>query len=68
MTETVFISETDQYLFAQGTHYDIYKKLGAHLSVEDVLFKFVESGEMGGKVCGRWEKVCIFCRMGTKCG
>ncbi|MCI8946664.1 MAG: 1,4-alpha-glucan branching protein GlgB [Lachnospiraceae bacterium] len=35
MTETVFISETDQYLFAQGTHYDIYKKLGAHLSVED---------------------------------
>lgn len=30
----VFISEADQYLFAQGTHYDIYKKLGAHLSVE----------------------------------
>ena len=27
---TVFISEADQYLFAQGTHYDIYKKLGAH--------------------------------------
>ena len=22
----VFISEADQYLFAQGTHYDIYKK------------------------------------------
>ena len=33
--ETVFISETDQYLFAKGTHYDIYKKLGAHLSVEN---------------------------------
>ena len=31
----VFISEADQYLFAQGTHYDIYKKLGAHPSVED---------------------------------
>lgn len=31
----VFISETDQYLFAEGTHYDIYKKLGAHLSEED---------------------------------
>lgn len=31
----VFISEADQYLFAQGTHYDIYKKLGAHLSVEN---------------------------------
>ena len=35
-TETeVFISEADQYLFAQGTHYDIYKKLGAHPSVQD---------------------------------
>ncbi len=33
--ETVFISEADQYVFAQGTHYDIYKKLGAHLSVEN---------------------------------
>lgn len=33
--EKVFISEADQYLFAQGTHYDIYKKLGAHLSQED---------------------------------
>ena len=31
----VFISEADQYLFAQGTHYDIYKKLGAHPSEED---------------------------------
>ena len=38
MAETdamVFISDVDQYLFAQGTHYDIYKKLGAHLSCED---------------------------------
>ena len=33
--KTVFISETDQYLFGEGTHYDIYKKLGAHLSEED---------------------------------
>ena len=24
--EKVFISEADEYLFAQGTHYDIYKK------------------------------------------
>ncbi len=31
----VFISEADQYLFSQGTHYDIYKKLGAHVSCED---------------------------------
>jgi 1,4-alpha-glucan branching enzyme len=33
--EKVFISEADQYLFGQGTHYDIYKKLGAHLSEEN---------------------------------
>ena len=33
--EKVFISEADQYLFGQGTHYDIYKKLGAHISVEN---------------------------------
>lgn len=25
------IGELDQYLFGQGTHYEIYKKLGAHL-------------------------------------
>lgn len=25
------ISKDDQFLFAQGTHYEIYKKLGAHL-------------------------------------
>ena len=31
----VFISQDDQYLFAQGTHYDIYEKLGAHPSCED---------------------------------
>ncbi len=33
--ERVFISDADCYLFGQGTHYDIYKKLGAHPSVED---------------------------------
>ncbi len=33
--EQVFISEADQYLFSQGTHYDIYKKLGAHRSQEN---------------------------------
>ena len=27
---SICISELDQYLFGQGTHYDIYKKLGAH--------------------------------------
>ena len=33
--QNVFISEDDQYLYAQGTHYDIYKKLGAHPSNEN---------------------------------
>ena len=31
----VFVSETDAYLFGNGTHYDIYRKLGAHPSEED---------------------------------
>ncbi|MBQ9614530.1 MAG: 1,4-alpha-glucan branching protein GlgB [Lachnospiraceae bacterium] len=33
--ETVFVSKDDCYLFGQGTHYDIYKKLGAHKSFEN---------------------------------
>ena len=35
MNKEVFISEADQYLFGQGTHYEIYKKLGAHPSVKN---------------------------------
>ncbi len=34
-SEKVFISKDDCYLFGEGTHYDIYRKLGAHPSVED---------------------------------
>ena len=34
MAEKVFISEADEYLFGQGTHYEIYEKLGAHPSTE----------------------------------
>ena len=29
------VTEWDQYLFGQGTHYEIYKKLGAHLTEKD---------------------------------
>lgn len=29
------IGELDHYLFGQGTHYEIYKKLGAHVGVKD---------------------------------
>ncbi len=32
---TCRISEWDQYLFGQGNHYEIYKKLGAHLTKKD---------------------------------
>ena len=34
-TATNFITELDQYLFGQGTHYDIFKKLGAHMMEVD---------------------------------
>ena len=30
MPDTRFITEFDQYLFGQGTHYDLYNKLGPH--------------------------------------
>ena len=30
-----FITEFDQYLFGQGVHYEIYKKMGAHLTEKD---------------------------------
>ena len=29
------VTDWDQYLFGQGTHYEIYKKLGAHLTEKD---------------------------------
>ena len=34
MSKNYEISELDQYLFGQGNHYEIYKKLGSHI-VED---------------------------------
>ncbi len=33
--EHVFISKDDCYYFGQSTHYEIYKKLGAHPSIQD---------------------------------
>ena len=33
--KTVYISEADQYVFGQGSHYEIYKKLGSHVCVKD---------------------------------
>ena len=33
--EIRYITELDRYLFGQGTHYDIYKKMGAHKMEKD---------------------------------
>ena len=35
MEEKMEFTELDQYLFGQGTHYDIYKKMGAHPTTQD---------------------------------
>lgn len=35
MKEKMEFGELDQYLFGQATHYDIYKKLGAHPVTQD---------------------------------
>ncbi|MCM1537323.1 MAG: 1,4-alpha-glucan branching protein GlgB [bacterium] len=32
---SVFISDADMFVFGKGTHYDIYKKLGAHPCIKD---------------------------------
>ena len=33
--QSPFITEFDQYLFGQGVHYEIYKKMGAHVAEKD---------------------------------
>lgn len=33
--DKVFITEGDRYLFGEGTHYEIYEKMGAHKAVLD---------------------------------
>ena len=35
MSSAPFIGEIDRYLFGLGTHYEIYKKLGAHITTID---------------------------------
>lgn len=30
-----FLTESDRYVFGQGNHYEIYNKLGAHLTTVD---------------------------------
>ena len=35
MGEKLQFTELDQYLFGQGTHYDIYRKFGAHPTTQN---------------------------------
>ena len=35
MAKKMHFTEMDQYLFGQGTHYEIYKKLGAHATTQN---------------------------------
>lgn len=35
MENPLFITKADEYVFAQGNHYEIYEKLGAHKTVVD---------------------------------
>ncbi len=34
-TMSCFVTDFDQYLFGQGNHYDIFRKLGAHVTEKD---------------------------------
>ena len=34
-TTGIFMTEVDTYLFGQGTHYEIYNKMGAHKAVKN---------------------------------
>ena len=34
-TTEIFLTEVDTYLFGQGTHYEIYNKMGAHKAVKN---------------------------------
>ena len=45
MGEKLQFTELDQYLFGQGTHYDIYRKLGAH-PVKQGKKEGIEIGEL----------------------
>jgi 1,4-alpha-glucan branching enzyme len=70
----VFLSEADRYLFSQGTHYEIYRKLGAHLSWEDgqhgVFFGVWAPGARAVHVIGSFqdwqEDACPMERLGSE--
>ena len=53
------ITEGDRYLFGEGTHYEIYKKLGAHM-VDD-------EGQEDGRSSrhSEWKERHVLCSLGT---
>ena len=60
MGEKLQFTELDQYLFGQGTHYDIYRKLGAHPvkdgDEEDVYFAVWAPNAQGVSVIGEFNE------------
>ena len=54
MPDTRFITEFDQYLFGQGTHYDLYNKLGAHPMTVDERFPLLVILMNGMRMRHRW--------------
>ncbi len=53
------IGELDQYLFGQGTHYEIYKKMGAHEVTKDgVKGVYFERKNCSRTRLGNWTSIC----------
>ena len=55
MGEKLQFTELDQYLFGQGTHYDVYRKLGAHpvkqgKKVRNLVEFILQSGDLDNRI------------------
>lgn len=69
--EKIDFGVLDQYLFGQGTHYDIYKKLGAHKArengVDGIYFAVWAPNALEVSVIGEFnewdEKACLMVRV-----
>ena len=70
MPDTRFITEFDQYLFGQGTHYDLYNKLGAHpMTVDEeegVYFAVWAPNAAAVSIVGDIYKYCVTAQDGKK--
>ena len=72
MGEKLQFTELDQYLFGQGTHYDIYRKLGAHPvkegDEEGVYFAVWAPNAQGVSVIGEFNEWDEQANLMTKAG